>query len=52
MIFGGGNGQQNGDDDLLVHFVLSYNFSPVLDEDAVLWLCYPSTLEVARHIGS
>ena len=39
-------GKQNGNDDLLVHFVLSYNFSSVLDEDAMLWPFYLSALEV------
>ena len=44
-------GKQNGNDDLLVHFVLSYNFSSVLDEDAMLWPFYLSALEVVGWGG-
>ncbi len=44
-------GKQEGDDGLLVHFVLSYNFSSVLDEDAMLWPFYLSALEVVGRGG-
>ena len=44
-------GKQNGNDDLLVHFILSDNLSSVLDEDAAPWRFYLSALEVVGRGG-
>ena len=42
----GDEGEQDGDNCFLVHFILSDNLSSVLDKDAVPWRFYPSALEV------
>ena len=44
-------GIKDGDDVFLFHFVLSYNFPSVLDEDATPWHFYLSALEVVGRDG-
>ena len=44
-------GEQDGDNCFLVHFILSDNLSSVLDKDAAPWCFYPSALEVVGWDG-
>jgi len=47
----GYEGEQDGDNCFLVHFVLSDNLSSVFDKDAVPWRFYLSALEVVGRGG-